>query len=319
METRILDGSDPSGAPVREAANIVRSGYPVAFPTETVYGLGALATQREAVARVFDVKGRPADNPLIVHVAEWEQLRQCGTLHRRFHGLIDAFMPGPLTLVISSGDEIPEIVRAGLPTVAVRMPDHPVAHQLLRLTGPLVAPSANRSGRPSPTTAQHVIEDLGGLIPAILDGGPCRIGIESTVLDVSGPHPVILRPGAVTLEELQKVCGEDVTVRQPGDTESRASRSPGTRHRHYAPEIPVRLFWGPETPAIPDDTVRILASESMADRLPPGRTRPLEAESFYAELRKAETDGCTGVIIAADRNDISAALLDRIVRAANPE
>lgn len=239
---------DPASdlALIRRAAAVLRSGGLVAFPTETVYGLGADAFNAAAVRRIFAAKGRPADNPLIVHiaspagitpalVAEWPPAAAA---------LARAFWPGPLTLVVRAGPLVPAAVTAGLPTVAVRCPDHDVARALIEAAGrPVAAPSANRSGRPSATRAEDVWEDLAHRIEVILDAGPAAVGVESTVVDVSGPRPRLLRPGGVPLEDLEAVLGEPVVVASdpaPGEP----APSPGMKYRHYAPRAPLQL-WDP--------------------------------------------------------------------------
>lgn len=199
----------PHGKAITRAADIIRRGGLVAFPTETVYGLGATATDAAAVRRIFQAKGRPADNPLIVHVSDYEQLNAvAASLPEGAAELVDRFWPGPLSLVLPRSGAIPDEVSAGLPTVAVRMPSHPVALRLIARAGvPIAAPSANRSGRPSPTMASHVLADLAGRIDAVIDGGPCPVGVESTVLDLTGAVPLILRPGAITAEAIAKCLG----------------------------------------------------------------------------------------------------------------
>ena len=228
------------------AAQRLLAGGVISFPTETVYGLGALATDPASVRQVFAVKGRPTDNPLIVHVADLEQIAQVAHgFDDRAQRLAQRFWPGPLTLVLPRHADVPDVVTAGRATVAVRMPDHPVALALLRLTGPLAAPSANRSGRPSPTRAQHVVDDLGDAVDLVLDGGPCRIGVESTVLDLGAEVPVVLRPGGVTVEELLDALGTlalHPTVDDPRvDSDARA---PGMRHRHYSPQAELIVVEG---------------------------------------------------------------------------
>jgi len=200
MQTVITKGDAKS---ISKAASIVRTGGIVGFPTETVYGLGADARDENAVKSVFEAKGRPQDNPLICHVSCYEELLSIAYDDSGIaKKLVEAFSPGPLTLVLKKRDIIPDSVTAGLKTVAVRIPDHPVALDLIKASGcPIAAPSANTSGRPSPTTAQEVYEDMNGKIPQIIDGGKCNVGIESTVLDVSGDIPVILRPGLITADE----------------------------------------------------------------------------------------------------------------------
>lgn len=241
--TRIVLASTAS---IEEAARLLGAGGVVAFPTETVYGLGAIATDPDAVRRIFAVKGRPADNPLIVHVADLDQVSDLtSAFDARARRLADRFWPGPLALVLPRAPAVPDVVTAGLDTVAIRMPDHPVALALLRLTGPLAAPSANRSGRPSPTRAGHVVDDLGDAVELVLDGGPCRVGVESTVVDLSGDAPLVLRPGGITVEELREVLGSvqlHPTVDDPR-TETDA-RAPGMRHRHYSPRAELILVEG---------------------------------------------------------------------------
>jgi len=232
------------------AAEALRRGQLVAFPTETVYGLGADANDPAAVARIFAAKGRPPDNPLIVHLADPDQLgsvaRQIPPLALR---LLEAFAPGPLTLVLPRSSHVPDIVTAGLDTVAVRFPAHPVARRLLQLARvPIAAPSANRSGRPSPTRAWHVLEDLGDRIPFLIDGGPCEYGLESTVLDLSTGKPVILRPGSITAEDIASVAGLPVSAVLPDRSDgSAAPRAPGMKYRHYAPRARVQIFQPPQT------------------------------------------------------------------------
>ncbi|HVG21856.1 MAG TPA: L-threonylcarbamoyladenylate synthase, partial [Blastocatellia bacterium] len=223
----------PQEEVIERAAAIIRGGGLVAFPTETVYGLGADAMNEAAVQKIFEAKGRPGDNPLIVHVGSESDLgRVADETSAKARDLIGRFWPGPLTLVLKRRPELAESVSAGLPTVAVRMPRNAVALGLIRKAGtPIAAPSANRSGRPSPTSAAHVARDLEGRIDMIIDGGPTDIGVESTVLDMTADPPVILRPGWITEESLASVIGP--TGRAASLEELR--RSPGTRHRHYSP------------------------------------------------------------------------------------
>jgi len=225
----------------------LRRGGLVAFPTETVYGLGANALDGRAVAGIFEAKGRPPDNPLIVHVAGQEAV---SSLVKWVPGaardLMEAFWPGPLTIILPASDKVPARVTAGLDTVAVRMPAHPVALGLIRAAGvPVAAPSANTSGRPSPTIARHVLDDLDGRIDMILDGGPAGIGVESTVLDLTAQVPLVLRPGGVTPEDLSKILGavEVDPAARSGLKEGRP-RSPGMKYTHYAPRAPLLLIEG---------------------------------------------------------------------------
>ena len=225
-----------------EAARILRSGGLVAFPTETVYGLGGDATNARAVAEIFAAKGRPRFAPIIVHLSAPQHLETITTeISPTAASLAETFWPGPLTLVLPRAATIPPIVSSGLSTVAVRVPAHPAARRLIAMADcPIAAPSANRFGGLSPTTATHVIDQLGEKIELILDGGPCRVGVESTVLDVSGPGPVLLRPGGVTREELEEAIGP-ITVGTVHSSTDHAAPAPGMLARHYSPDTPVTI------------------------------------------------------------------------------
>lgn len=240
-ETKILTVSptDPDPEQIEQAAAVLRSGGLVAFPTETVYGLGADVLNLSAVKNVFEVKGRPSDNPLIVHVAGTKQLDDIvDEIPDKGKVLGEAFWPGPLTLVMKRTILVSDLVTSGLDTVAVRMPDHPVALALIRAFGEgIVGPSANLSGRPSPTAASHVYDDLRGRVDLILDAGPTAIGLESTVVDVTVDPPAILRLGGLTRERIEETIG-NVDTDTSGE---HGVRSPGTRHRHYAPRAQVVL------------------------------------------------------------------------------
>lgn len=243
-----VDRDNPESEFLAEASSIIRAGGLVVFPTETVYGLGADALNPYAVERIFRVKGRPPDNPLIVHIAVHDDLFILGKgIDWRAEALAKKFWPGPLTLVVPRSNKLPAITVAGLDTVAIRMPRHPVALGLIRLSGvPIAAPSANLSGRPSPTTADHVIRDLADRVDAILDAGPTDIGVESTVIDLTSEPPQVLRPGGVTVEELRAVVGEVdlhplVTGAPIGDL---VAKSPGMKYRHYAPRAKVVVVVG---------------------------------------------------------------------------
>jgi L-threonylcarbamoyladenylate synthase len=246
METVVLPVSavEPEADVIARAAAVLRGGGLVAFPTETVYGLGANALDAAAVGRIFAAKGRPANNPLIVHVAEAAEAQQVAAAWPEAAARLAArFWPGPLTLVLPKRDVVPDAVTAGGPTVAVRVPAHPVARALIRAAGmPVAAPSANRSTRLSPTRAEHVLGGLAGRIDLLLDGGPTAGGLESTVLDVTGTPPRLLRPGLVTPGEIEAVVGE---IARPEGTPGAADRplpSPGMLGRHYAPRAVVRCF-----------------------------------------------------------------------------
>jgi L-threonylcarbamoyladenylate synthase len=244
LETAVLkvDASNPDMGPIRRAAAVIRAGGLVAFPTETVYGLGANALDAAAVARIFEAKGRPATNPVIVHVSDASEVRNVASnWPETASKLAGRFWPGPLTLVVPKADAIPPIVTAGGTTVAVRCPNHPVARALIREAGvPVAAPSANRSTELSPTRAEHVLKGLNGRIDLLLDGGPCSGGIESTVVDVTGDVPRVLRPGLITVPMLEEVVGS-VEVGAKGDG---VSRSPGQMARHYSPRTPVIAVTG---------------------------------------------------------------------------
>ncbi|HIH15837.1 MAG TPA: threonylcarbamoyl-AMP synthase [Candidatus Diapherotrites archaeon] len=246
MRTLLLK---PDEAGIKKAAAILRRGGLVAFPTETVYGLGADAFHARACRKIFKAKHRPSDNPLIVHVARQSELgRLVAEIPSSARKLMKKFWPGPLTLVLRKTARVPSVVSGGLQTVAVRMPDHPVALQLIRAAGcPIAAPSANVAGKPSPTDAQHVVEDLRGRIEAVLDGGPTEHGVESTIVDLSRPVPELLRPGAVTLEQLRKAIGRvrvHASVKRHGAVRGKAL-SPGMKYRHYAPKAEVVVIRPP--------------------------------------------------------------------------
>ena len=268
MTTQILDASSPEA--IALAARLFSEGQLVGFPTETVYGLGANALDREAVLSIFAAKGRPADNPLIVHIWDRSQLEGLCGIPEGAETLMDAFWPGPLTMLFPRTEKVPDEVTAGLPTVAVRMPSMPCTRELLRVSGlPIAAPSANRSGRPSPTLAAHVMEDMNGRIPLILDGGECQVGLESTVLDLTHGQPTILRPGGVTKEMLEEVLGQEValagSILRPLKPEEKAL-SPGMRYRHYAPKGTVTLVEGAEENVLAEMRARCRADREAGLR-----------------------------------------------------
>lgn len=283
MDTIIINGADDEA--FQDAANALREGKLVAFPTETVYGLGANALNTKAVEKIYEAKGRPSDNPLIVHIAEVSKLNELvAEIPETADLLIKAFWPGPLTMVFKKSNLVPDIITAGLDTVAVRMPDNPVAQKLIREAGiPVAAPSANISGRPSPTTHRHVIEDLYGSIEYIIDGGPCQVGVESTVLDVTTDIPVILRPGGITLEMLEKVLGKvntDSVLEIKGDMKP---RSPGMKYRHYSPKAEMILISGQSDSVV--KKINSLIKESSERGLRVGVLASLEnAHKYNAEV-----------------------------------
>lgn len=251
MDTRLVKVEDVEqikDEELREAAQIIRSGGLVAFPTETVYGLGANALDEEAAKKIYAAKGRPSDNPLIAHISCLDELEPLvAEIPEAGRKLAKAYWPGPPTLVFPKSGRVPYGTTGGLETVAVRMPSDPVANRLIALAGvPVAAPSANTSGRPSPTTAEHVYQDMDGKIEMILDGGPVGIGVESTIVDVSGERPMLLRPGAVTIEMLEEVVGPvgiDPAILGPL-TEGVRPKAPGMKYRHYAPQAELVLVEG---------------------------------------------------------------------------
>ena len=252
MDTKIVNlqllDEKEQDAVYEEAAGVIRKGGLVAFPTETVYGLGANALDEQAAARIYAAKGRPSDNPLIAHISREEQLEEIAAyIPEAARILMKNYWPGPLTMIFRKKDVVPRGTTGGLDTVAVRMPDHPVAKRLIDAAGvPIAAPSANISGKPSPTTAQRTAEDMDGKIEMILDGGPCRIGIESTIVDMTEEVPVILRPGFITFEMLEELLG---AVRKDKALDAKEGqnfrpKAPGQKYRHYAPKAPMTLVEG---------------------------------------------------------------------------
>jgi L-threonylcarbamoyladenylate synthase len=312
---------------VEIAAQWLRQGFLVAFPTETVYGLGASTFDANAIERIYRLKGRPSDNPLIAHVGDASLLSTVaaplsGPLAERVDLLTSRFWPGPLTLVLPRHERVPPIAAGGLDSIAVRAPAHPVATTLLeKFGGAISAPSANRSGGVSPTDAAHVLGDFPDAPELlVLDGGPSRVGVESTVLDLTAPMPRLLRPGSVTLEQIRDAIGEVETPHLDAQ-----GASPGTAWRHYAPATPARLV---ESAALADaiagarKPVGIVSISPIAVR-PPNRhwAMPPEAESYagrlYAVLREADAAGCTELLVErpALRVGLWAAILDRLERA----
>ena len=246
METKLRSANCPEA--IREAARLLREGQLVALPTETVYGLGADGLNEQAVAKIFEAKGRPQDNPLILHIAEASQMEDfCHSIPESAYLLAKKFWPGPLTMVLPAKPCVPKRTTANLPTVAVRCPDHPATREIIRLAGvPIAAPSANISGKPSTTTARHVWDDHKGKLPLIIDGGPCRVGVESTIVDLTDSRPRLLRPGGITPEQLLEVLGDlevdkAVTAQIDKDT---VVKAPGMKYRHYAPQCPLVIVTG---------------------------------------------------------------------------
>jgi len=318
----ILDGNNPYA--IRTAVEALRAGELVAFPTETVYGLGANALDERAVARIFAVKNRPHFDPLIVHVFDEASVPQYATdVDRRAVALMGRFWPGPLTLVLRKQPIIPDLVTAGFDTVALRVPSHPVARALLKEVHlPIAAPSANPFGYVSPTTAEHVQDMLGDAIGLILDGGPCAVGVESTVCALTEEQAVILRPGGVSVEEVEAVIGP-VTV---GQSPQPDRRSPGTLPSHYAPRVPLFLIacGAPlPRPAAGERTgllllqPRLVEGYATVEYLSQGGNLIEAAANLFAALRRLDSAGLDRVIVeSVPECGIGRAIMDRLRRAA---
>ena len=316
-ETLRVDSATPEAAALESAASVLAAGELVAFATETVYGLGADATQAAAVAKIFVAKGRPQTNPLIAHVSSSDMAREwAGAWPAGAQALADAFWPGPLTIILPRNDRIVPAVSAGLDTVGLRVPEPAVARGLIEALGrPVAAPSANRSEHVSPTTAQHVLDDLDGRIAMVLDSGPTGVGIESTVIDLCGPAPRVLRRGPVSVAQLQAVLGEVEVVDQHVDGSS-AQASPGQSVRHYAPDVPcVRVEPGFVPTA--GDAVIVCGDSRLAAHVLP--SPEIAARDLYALLRRLEREGAARIVIVMPPETPAwAAVRDRLIRATVP-
>jgi L-threonylcarbamoyladenylate synthase len=314
MKTKIIN-ADATG--IKEAAKLLRAGDLVAFPTETVYGLGADATNDKAVAGIYEAKGRPSFNPLIVHFADVESVKMQVQWNEGAEKLAAKFWPGALTFILprSNNCKLALLVSGGLDTVAVRIPAHDVAHNLIEAAGtPIAAPSANTSGKISPTTADHVSASLGDKISCILDGGDCSIGLESTVVDLSAETPTLLRPGGITQDELASIIG-------PLDAadEDSALKSPGMLSRHYAPDVPIRLeakdFFSEENvlgfgPAAPAGSLNLSASANLTEA----------AANLFAMLHELDQPGGKAIaVMPIPATGLGVAINDRLRRAASRE
>ena len=342
MQTRIISWDKTGGydaSDLREAAEILRSGGLVAFPTETVYGLGCDGRSEEASAKVYEAKGRPSDNPLILHISEREELDDLVTeIPSMAEKLMDTFWPGPMTLIFRKSDQVPDTITGGLDTVAIRMPAHAGARELIRAAGiPIAAPSANLSGRPSPTTAEHVIEDLDGRVDMIIDGGEVGIGYESTILDITGVRPVILRPGFITREMIEEIIGGegDEPIRSAGEaSDDETPRAPGMKYRHYAPKAELTVVRGDEDEVekkidelarqFPPDRVGILTTDERVGIYQYGIVLSIGSmkentlgHSLYAALREFDHQGVMHIFsetfFGSDQED---ALMNRLMKAA---
>jgi L-threonylcarbamoyladenylate synthase len=310
-----------------QAIHILRAGKLVAFPTETVYGLGADATNAQAVRRIFAVKGRPATNPLIVHIADTDVARRYATTWPDVAiRLADAFWPGPLTLVLPKDKSIVDEVTAGKNTVGLRVPGHPLALQLLRaFDGPIAAPSANRSNRVSPTTAQHVRDELGDTVDLVLDGGPCSVGIESTVIDLSLEVPVILRPGDVTREQIEAVIGPVESRAGAVVAHDVSASSPGQQAVHYAPTTPAYRFDTSQRGLIESDGIGLMAVGTIdyvkkwGPIVAMANVPDVYARHFYEVMRELDAMSLKAIFIEMPPDEPRwVAVRDRIVRATRP-
>lgn len=332
MDTKICTASSEE---LRLCGSLIRQGELVCFPTETVYGLGANALDSVAVAKIFAVKNRPANNPLIAHISDWSMLDLVtDAMPEELRELGERFWPGPLTVVVPRGEKIPDIVSAGLETVAVRCPAHPVAQALIREAGvPIVAPSANLSGRPSPTCLDHCKEDLSGKIAAIIDGGRCSIGLESTVLAPMGGRKLkLLRPGGITvdmLEEAGYTVELDPAILAPVKEGQKVS-SPGMLHRHYAPKAPMVIVTGTAEEVCTaiqnrlDEDEWVLAFDEYLDRFPRALSfgsekDPLsQSKALFEALRRFDTLGCKKIYaMYPPEEGVGLAVRNRLLRAAS--
>ncbi len=319
---------------LNEAAALIAGGGLVAIPTETVYGLAANATDEAAVTAIFQAKGRPQDNPLIVHISGVEELREVAReIPPQALKLAEVFWPGPLTIILPKSDRIPMVTSAGLDTVAIRLPSHPVARELIRRSGvPVAAPSANLSGSPSTTTARHCVDDLWGRVDAIVDGGECAVGVESTVISLAGAVPRLLRPGYVTLEQLREVLGavelDRAVTSQP--EEGAQVASPGMKYKHYAPKCRVILVSGRgdayvdyvnrhrtegEYALCYDEDVAKLSCPSLS--IGPRNDEAGQAARLFDCLRKLDERGAKVVYARCPKQSgVGLALYNRLIRAA---
>lgn len=297
MSTLLLQTLDK----VTLAKELILQGQLVAFPTETVYGLGARVFDEERILALFRAKGRPQDNPLIVHVSSISQVEEMAQeIPPLFYVLAKTFWPGPLTFVLKKQPHISSLVSGGLDSIAIRMPSHPIALQLIKEVGcPLVAPSANLSGRPSPTQASHVMEDLNGLIAAVVEGGDCELGVESTVISLLEEEVILLRPGSITVEAIEEVLGKKIGIAAANSP----IRSPGMKYRHYSPDCPVVLVKTQEelekVVAGANAKWMVLASESFPST-PLCDSFVLSSQTLYTLLRKADREGYAGVVVLYD-------------------
>lgn len=335
MQTKLLRPSEDPTA-IEQAGELLRAGEVVGIPTETVYGLAADARNPEAVARIFEAKGRPQDNPLIVHIADLDTVHDIAAdFPPAAQALAKAYWPGPLTIILPKQDSIPMVTSGGLNTVGIRFPSHPLAQAIIRAAGvPLAAPSANLSGRPSTTTAQHVMEDLNGKIAAVVDGGACTVGVESTVVSLCGARPRLLRPGGISLEQLRAVLGEvdvDRALRERIDNTEKVS-APGMKYRHYAPKAPVTVVFGSPKASADyiasrlgdktgvlcfDDCAARFRGRAVVETFGPSADAAEQAREVFDALRRFDTTDCTEIFAQCPPSDgIGLAVSNRIKKAA---
>jgi L-threonylcarbamoyladenylate synthase len=310
MKTKIitLSSKKTHDSKIKKASKILKEGGLVAFPTETVYGLGANALNEKAVSKIFIAKGRPQDNPLIVHISDVKQLNSLvDKIPKKANKLMEKFWPGPLTLIFKKSKMVPDVVTCGLDSVAIRMPENKIALNLIEKSGvPIAAPSANISGKPSPTTAEHVLEDLDGKINLIIDGGEVEIGLESTVLDLTKKTPQILRPGKVTKKQLEKVIGK---VKDNG--KSKKVKSPGMKYRHYSPNAKVLIIKTKEEikkihEKNRDKKIKIL---NYSDEI-------TMAHNLFKDFRSCDKEGYDIILVKAPREkDLGFAIMNRLRKA----
>ena len=322
METRFFGTTEED---IQQAAEIIKEGGLVAFPTETVYGLGADALNPEAVGKVYAAKGRPSDNPMIVHISSKNDLSHLTfEITDDIRKLMDAFWPGPLTMVVPAAPVVPRVTTGGLDTVAVRMPSDPVAAALITSSEtPIAAPSANLSGRSSPTSARHVIDDLDGRIDAIIQGGDCQVGIESTVVDMTGAVPAVLRPGIITAERLSQALGKTVEI-DPAMNVKTADfkpKSPGMKYKHYAPKAEMIIYKGDREKvylAMSEEKLRRTGYGQKVEIIMYDDSEPEKAaREFFAKLRACDKAGVDVILAAAMREDgVGFAVMNRMFKSA---
>jgi len=339
LKTELLTVLDPKTAAddIARAAKIILNGGLVVFPTETVYGIGGNGTDKAAAAAIYRAKGRPSDNPLILHLAAPEDAEALAVTNETYYKLAAQFMPGPLTVILPKKNTVPDTVTGGLPTVALRCPAHPVANALIQAAGvPIAAPSANLSGKPSPTLAAHVVNDLSGKVDMIMDGGACEVGLESTIISLVGDTPTLLRPGAVTYDALTLACGE-VNIAPAvvaGLAENERPLSPGMKYRHYAPGVPLTLLDGDDEAVTEfmrrageqtgvgllcyDEEVPLMPRS--ATLFPVGARADLETQArrLFAVLREADSTSDITALYAhlPPQSGLGLALYNRLIRAA---